>query len=234
MSNFPLKDFYKKIYKRYDLVNTLFTFGQDGRWRKIAAGEIQKSNPGEVLDLCCGTGKFTFTINSFAQGKQQITGYDFSAEMLDKARETAKETGVENINFIQGDVVQMPFKDETFDAIGVSFGFRNLTYNNENENQHISEIYRVLKKGSSLYILESGSPQNLIIKAFYVLFLFIFLVPLGGILTGNFKAYYYLAVSSRSYYSRRQMMVLLKGFGFNKVSVRKFLFGATNLTIAEK
>lgn len=234
MSKFPLKDFYHRIHSRYDLVNSIFTFGLDTKWRRIAAKSINESHPEKILDLCCGTGKFTFAIDKYATQYPLIKGYDFSEDMLKHAKATAKKQKNENIEFIQGDVASMPFEDNSFDAIGISFGFRNLTFNSHHENIHISEMHRVLKDGGNLYILESGSPQNLFIQFFYTLFLFVFLVPIGGILTGDFKAYYYLAISSRSYYSRQQMMLLLKSFGFKNVKVRKFLFGATNLTKAEK
>ena len=234
MSKFPLKEFYKRIYKRYDLVNSIFTFGLDYKWRKIAAVEILKTHPEKILDVCCGTGKFTFQIDDATATEKEITGYDFSEQMLDVAKKTAIKQKRNSVKFIQGDVAKMPFEDNTFDAVGTAFGFRNLTYNSRHENVHINEIYRVLKGGASLYILESGSPQNLFIKFFYSIYLFAFLIPLGGLLTGDFKAYYYLAKSSQSYYSRQQLILLLKSFGFKQVKVRKFLFGATNLTIATK
>ena len=234
MSKFPLKEFYSRIHNRYDLVNSIFTFGLDAKWRRIAAKSINKSKPQNILDLCCGTGKFAFTIDKYATQHPRITGYDFSEAMLGHAKKTAEKQKFENINFVQGDVAEMPFEDNSFDAIGIAFGFRNLTFNSRHENIHIAEIQRVLKEDGSLYILESGSPQNLFIQFFYTIFLFIFLIPVGGLLTGDFKAYYYLAISSRSYYSRQQMVILLKSFGFKNVKVRKFLFGATNLTIAEK
>ncbi|MCG8687827.1 MAG: class I SAM-dependent methyltransferase, partial [Desulfobacterales bacterium] len=145
-----------------------------------------------------------------------------------------QKNNINNVEFVEGQALELPFDNETFDAIGITFGFRNLTYNNPNENRHINELSRVLKKGGRLVILESGSPANVIIRFFFTIYLFLFLVPLGGILTGNFKAYWYLALSSRHYYTRRQMGLLLKCFGFEMISVKKFLFGATNLFVVEK
>lgn len=231
---FPLAEFYKRIHKRYDLVNTLFTFGLDKRWREKTAKEVVQNNSAEILDLCCGTGKLTFRLSELLGNKKKITGYDFSKEMLDIARQEAESRDLTNIEFMQGDVAQMPFSDNEIDVIGITFGFRNLTFNNNRENQHISEILRVLKPGGKLVILESGSPANVFIRFFYILYLFMFLVPLGFIVTGNFKAYFYLALSSRKYYTRQQMKLLLKSFGFMVVKVDKFMLGATNLFVAEK
>ncbi|MCG8700146.1 MAG: ubiquinone/menaquinone biosynthesis methyltransferase [Bacteroidales bacterium] len=231
---FPLAEFYKKIYKRYDLVNTLFTFGLDKKWREKTAKEVIKDNSAEILDLCCGTGKLTFKLSGLLGNKKKIRGYDFSKEMLDIARQEAASKNLTNIEFVQGDVAQMPFNDNEIDVIGITFGFRNLTYNNNHENKHISEILRVLKPGGKLVILESGSPANVLIRFFYVLYLFMFLVPLGFVITGNFKAYFYLALSSRKYYTRQQMKLLLKSFGFSMIKVEKFMLGATNLFVAEK
>lgn len=230
---FPLNDYYAKIYNRYDLVNSIFTFGLDKKWRNKTTEVILGDNPVKILDLCCGTGKLSFTIAEQDE-KFKVTGYDFSNEMLDLANSEKKARQVVNAEFIQGNAASMPFDDETFDVVGITFGFRNLTFNNTNENKHIQEIFRILKKKGKLVILESGSPSNLLVRFFFTIYLFLFLVPLGTIITGNFKAYLYLALSSRHYYTRQQMTLLLKSFGFCFQSVKKFLFGATNLFVATK
>lgn len=223
---FALHAFYTRIFKSYDLVNRLFTFGQDQKWRRNAATDCLAGKPEKVLDLCCGTGDLTLMIEGLSQKDISITGYDFNENMLAMARK--KSTG-KNIGFVQGDAANMPFEDQKFDSITIGFGFRNLTFNNPARDQHINEIHRVLKKGGSLFILESSVPQNIFVRFFYKLYLYMFLVPLGGILSGDLKAYWYLAHSSSEFYSVREIEDMMLNSGFTKMTYKRFLFGATNL-----
>lgn len=231
---FALHEFYSRIFKQYDLINRLFTFGQDQRWRKITAKLCLENKPGHILDLCCGTGDLTLQLLAHTKSNVSITGYDFNDNMLNIAREKVKRKYYRGLDFIQGDAANMPFENEQFDAITIGFGFRNLTYNNTARDKHISEMYRVLSTGGKLYILESSVPENIIIRIFYRVYLYLFLIPLGTILSGDFKAYRYLAKSSAEFYSLEETRkILLKG-GFSKLESKNFMFGATNLIIVYK
>ena len=139
---YPLKTYYSKIYKRYDLVNRLFTFNMDERWRKITARECLMNRPQHVLDLCCGTGDLTVKLAKLAKGDTEVIGYDFSEPMLDVARRKTERQHL-HVDLVAGDVAKMPFADRFFDSIGITFGFRNLIYENENRERHLEEIYRV-------------------------------------------------------------------------------------------
>ncbi len=223
---FALHAFYTRIFKRYDLVNSLFTLGQDQKWRRATANDCLAQSPKKVLDLCCGTGDLAIMVDQLSQDDISITGYDFNENMLALARK--KSTG-RNIQFLQGDAAQMPFNDESFDSITIGFGFRNLTFNNAARDKHIEEMHRVLKKGGSLFILESSVPQNIFIRIFYKLYLYLFLIPLGGILSGDLKAYWYLAHSSSGFYSVQEIEKMMLDQGFIKFTYKSFLFGATKL-----
>jgi demethylmenaquinone methyltransferase/2-methoxy-6-polyprenyl-1,4-benzoquinol methylase len=226
---FKLHDFYTKIFKRYDLINRIFTFGQDQRWRKITAVECLKKNPVEVLDLCCGTGDLTFVLSQHASDNVKITGYDFNENMLSIAREKFSKKQISSVNFLQGDAAKMPFSNEQFDCITIGFGFRNLSYNNPDRDKHIEEIFRIMNKGGTLFILESSVPKNIIFKFLYKIYLYVCLIPLGTILSGNFKAYWYLAHSSSEFYSIKEIRNMLIKKGFNSLEHKSFFFGATNL-----
>ena len=134
-----------------------------------------------------------------------------------------------DLRFIQGDAVNMPFNDKIFDRITIGFGFRNLTFDNPNKDKHISEMYRVLKPGGRLLILESSVPENPIVRFFYLLHLYLFLVPVGGLISGDFKAYWYLAHSSAKFYSSDEVKQMLEKQGFRNYNLQPFLFGAANL-----
>jgi demethylmenaquinone methyltransferase / 2-methoxy-6-polyprenyl-1,4-benzoquinol methylase len=226
-----LHGFYNIIYKRYDLINRLFTLNFDQKWRKITAKSCLQNNPDKVLDLCCGTGDMAIAICKYADHKIEISGCDFNLNMLHKAEKKTKSLKYKNIRFIQGDAANLPFGERYFDCITISFGYRNLTFENSNLSQHIKEIHRVLRNGGKLLILESGIPENSFIRFFYNIYLRIVLIPLGGIISGNWAAYRYLAYSSANFFNIAQMKEMLAQKGFEFESHRKFLFGAANLAI---
>jgi demethylmenaquinone methyltransferase/2-methoxy-6-polyprenyl-1,4-benzoquinol methylase len=240
-SDFPLKDFYGNIYATYDRVNRIFTFGRDVAWRRMAVDACLQSDPGSILDVCTGTGDFILEVaRQTAEGDRAVTltGYDFSGAMLQEARrkrELFKE-GVKHaeIDFIEGDVGQMPFEDNRFDAMGITFGIRNLVYENSNAERHLQELYRVLRPGGKFIILESSKPENRFWRLFNNIYLQLILPTLGGILSGNLKAYRYLAKSSRNYYSIREMGDILEGAGFRMYSDRSLFLGSVMLLVAEK
>lgn len=231
---YPLNHYYSKIYKRYDLVNRLFTFGQDMKWRSLTAEQCLIFNPKSILDLCCGTGDLAILLNRKSGDKIQIFGLDFNRNMLDMAKKKAEKWSAGSIKFVQGNVAQMPFGDKSFDCITIGFGFRNLIFDNAESSRHISEIYRVLKPDSHLLILESAIPENSIVRVFYKIYLRLFLIPLGAVISGNYNAYSYLARSSANFYSISEMNTLMDENRFTVQSVRSFFLGAVNLIVAKK
>jgi demethylmenaquinone methyltransferase / 2-methoxy-6-polyprenyl-1,4-benzoquinol methylase len=229
-----IHDFYNLIYKKYDLINRLFTFNNDQKWRRITAKLCLQDNPVNVLDLCCGTGDLAMALCKNEGIKTNITACDFNLNMLLKAEKKAKRLKNRNIRFIQGDASNLPFGNNSFYSITIGFGYRNLTFENSKASVHIKEISRVLKKGGKLLILESGVPENIIIRFFYNLYLRIILIPLGGIISGNWKAYKYLAYSAANFFNFNQMKEMLGRERLEFTSYRKFLFGAANLVIFTK
>lgn len=228
-----LQSYYSRIYRTYDIVNSLFTFGQDKKWRKYTVKACLDMSPRKILDLCCGTGDLAIRLSIDAPKGTYIAGYDLNKEMLGIARQKAEQLNV-SPDFLQGNAASMPFKNEEFDCITIGFGFRNLTWENPDRDTHILEIRRVLKKGGVLLILESGKPENRVLAWLYNLYLKYALVPLGGMMSGNWNAYRYLAGSSKGFYSFEQLKNLLSMFGFDLTLSRSFLFGSANLLKARK
>ncbi len=234
VKDYPLHDYYSMIYKKYDLVNRLFTLGKDMEWRRITALKCLEFKPASVVDLCCGTGDLTLLIRKLLKETVTVTGYDFNSHMLAEAKTKAEKLAYPEIEFIQGDVASMPFNDAAFDCMTIGFGFRNLTFNNTRIEQHMSEIYRIIKPGGHLLILESSVPSLRLVRFFYRLYLKLVLIPLGGIISGSWNAYSYLATSSANYFSVSEMEELLKKSRFTVESVTSFYPGASNLIVARK
>lgn len=232
----PLHAMFTKVPPRYDLVNHVITLGQDTRWRRLAAITCLEGNPSRILDLGCGTGDLSINIAYLAINKDlEISGLDYSLPMLELAKRKAERAGVgDKVVFIHGDAVKIPFPDNHFDCVGISFAFRNLTYQNPLCQPHLAEVLRVLRNGGRYIIVESSQPQNRLIRALFHLYLCSFVKPAGIILSGNRGAYRYLAESAAHYYSPEEVREMLLKAGFRNVTYRPMLFGAAGIHVAQK
>lgn len=231
--DFPLHDYYQDIYEKYDLVNRIFTFGRDAKWRREAVTQCLENSPSKVLDICTGTGDLILEIARAGGENLDLYAYDFTREMLQIAMKKAEKMGAD-VQFIEGDVASMPFESNTFDSAGISFGLRNLVYENSNADQHLAEIYRTLKHGGRFVILESSKPGNAIWRFFNGVYLRLILPYLGGLISGNLKAYRYLAKSSKNYYTREEMGKILENSNFKVINSKSLFLGSVMLMVAEK
>ena len=233
--NKPLHGMFSDVPPRYDLINTVITWNMDKQWRNIAAQACLETRPRSILDLCCGTGDLAINIARLAGYPLEIKGLDFSQPMLERAeRKASSLNGKANIKFIQGEADRLPFADNYFDCIGISFAFRNLTYKNPLAARHLSEIVRVLKPGGRFVIVESSQPASRLIRTLYHFYMRLFVTKVGNWLSGNKGAYHYLAESASRYYSPPELKKILIDCGFNKVSYLALFFGAAGLLIALK
>lgn len=212
------------IAGRYDLLNRLLSFRRDVAWRKAAikAAGIEPGN--KILDLACGTADMMIETAKLAP-EADITGGDFSVNMLKAAR--AKIPGGK---FTAADAHSLPFKDESFHRATIAFGFRNVT----DKPKGLSELYRVLKKGGRLVILEFSEPEN---KAFAALYCFYFkkILPIiGGLISGNRKAYEYLPDSVYKFPKRPEYSEMIINAGFESVKFTAMTFGIVTIAIIDK
>ena len=223
-----------EIHDRYDLMNRVLTLRFDEKWRKIAALECMNGQSWKVVDLCCGTGDLAIHMAKLAKGKGQVTGIDFSRPMLGLARAKAEDAGLERISFIEADAAALPIEDNRLDAIGISFGFRNLTYRNPDRDQFLSEIHRTLKPSGKLVFVETSQPENRLLRWFFHLYLDLFVVGLGGRMSGHRQAYRYLGKSARNYFDRSGLVELLQEAGFGIITHRPLFGGIAAMTVAGK
>jgi demethylmenaquinone methyltransferase/2-methoxy-6-polyprenyl-1,4-benzoquinol methylase len=231
----PLHGMFNAVPPRYDLINHVITLGQDRRWRRLAAIACLNGNPVRVLDLGCGTGDLSIAIDRLSDREIEIDGLDYSLPMLERAKVKAKEAGVaDKITFSHGEVTKVPFPDGYFDCVGISFAFRNLTYQNPVCQAHLAEVLRVLRPGGRYIIVESSQPRNGLIRMFFHLYLRIFVKPAGIIISGNRGAYRYLAESAAHYFTPGEIRELLMKAGFGAVTYRPLLFGAAGIHVASK
>jgi demethylmenaquinone methyltransferase / 2-methoxy-6-polyprenyl-1,4-benzoquinol methylase len=211
-----VRKMFDRIAPVYDAMNRVMTAGLDGRWRRDAAATIV--HPGdEVLDACCGTGDLAIAA---AAAGGRVTGLDFSEEMLARARRKAP-----GIEWVQGDLLELPFPDERFDAATVGFGVRNV----QDLQRALSELRRVLRPGGGLAILEITQPQG-ILAPFYRVWFDKGVPVIGKLLPGG-AAYTYLPASVRRFPGPAELAKLMQASGFRDVRYRVFGGGIVALHV---
>jgi demethylmenaquinone methyltransferase / 2-methoxy-6-polyprenyl-1,4-benzoquinol methylase len=208
---------FDRIAPVYDAMNRTMTAGLDRRWRRITADAVVRSGD-EVLDACCGTGDLAIA-DARVGGK--VTGLDFSERMLERARSKAPE-----LTWVSGDLLALPFADQSFDSATVGFGVRNV----EDLERALWELRRVLRGGGRLGILEITRPRGLL-APFYRLW-FDGVIPLLGKLLPGGSAYTYLPASVRRFPGPEELAALIGTAGFGDVSYRTFAGGIVALHTA--
>jgi demethylmenaquinone methyltransferase/2-methoxy-6-polyprenyl-1,4-benzoquinol methylase len=197
---------FDRIAPVYDAMNRVMTAGLDLRWRRLAASEVVR--PGDrVLDAACGTGDLA--VADHRAGAASVTGLDFSPRMLALARRKAP-----GLEWVEGDLLALPFPDDTFDAATVGFGVRNVG----DLELALRELGRVLRPGGTLAVLEITRPRGLL-RPFFTLW-FDRIVPLLGRLLPGGAAYAYLPASVARFPSAEELAGLLERAGFAEVRFR--------------
>ena len=181
---------FDRIAHRYDLVNTVLSFGTDGGWRRRAARETGLISGGSALDVACGSGKLTAQLARVAGASGRVVGLDFSPEMLEVARAHRPD-----LEFMEGDALNLPFADSSFDASTIAFGLRNLA----DPVRGLREMLRVVKPRGKAVVLEFVRPPRGPVGASYRLYLRTLLPILGGAISGQPAAYRYLSDTVDSY-----------------------------------
>jgi demethylmenaquinone methyltransferase/2-methoxy-6-polyprenyl-1,4-benzoquinol methylase len=197
---------FDRIAPVYDVMNRVMTAGLDGRWRRLAAAAVV--HPGDrVLDAACGTGDLAVADRKAGAGK--VSGLDFSERMLERARR--KDA---SIDWVQGDMLALPFADGTFDAATVGFGVRNVA----DLELALRELRRVLRPGGRLAILEITRPRG-VLRPFFSLW-FDRIVPLLGKILPGGSAYTYRPAWVKRVPAAETLARLLDDAGFDEVRVR--------------
>jgi demethylmenaquinone methyltransferase / 2-methoxy-6-polyprenyl-1,4-benzoquinol methylase len=218
----------------YDLLNRMLTLRLDQVWRKKAAIECLGNNPSATLDLCCGTGDLVLHLARLASSGIRLAAMDFSEPMLDLARNKAEAREITGIDFVHGDVASMPFPDGHFDSIGIAFAFRNLTFRNPDRDRFLTEILRVLKPGGRFVIVETSQPKNAVLRRMFHFYLRWITAPAGGIISGHYGAYRYLAHSAKYFHDSVELRELLQGAGFSGVKSQLLMGGIAGIFTAYK
>ncbi len=243
---------FARIASRYDLINDLQSFGLHRRWKRRVV-ELSRPEPGlRALDVCCGTGDLALGL---AERGADVVGVDFSQPMLEIATRRAlslvdgipgdssfgtAETGQPapgrlsgppgKLEFRQGDALQLPFADRSFDVVTVGYGLRNLA----DWGEGLREMWRVARPGGRLLVLDFGKPENRLWRTFYFGYLRSFVPVLGLVVCGNAAAYAYILESLRHYPAQRGVDEKMRQLGLVRTRIINFLGGAMSINYGEK
>ena len=219
---------FARIARRYDAANRLLSGGVDQRWRKRLVHAVRGPAPRDVLDLATGSGDVAFALARALGREAKVTGMDFCQPMLDQAvAKQAELPGPEkNIVFRQGDGLDLPCPDKSFDAVTVSFGLRNMA----DRHRALSEMRRVLRPGGRVHVLEFSQPYRWF-RPFYYFYTKKILPAIAGKVTGDRAAYDYLNASIEAYPDHAAMSEELSRAGFTEISATRMTLGIVALHI---
>ena len=219
---------FDNIAGSYDFLNHTLSLGMDNIWRKIAIKQLS-NEPATILDIATGTGDFAISATKYTNAK--VTGIDISQGMLNVGLEKITKKGLsDRIQLQLADSEKLPFQDNSYDAITAGFGVRNF----EDLNKGLSEMYRTLKSGGILAILEPSEPSSFPIKQLYKLYFHYILPFIGGVISKDRNAYTYLPDSVSAFPSGNDFLTEINKVGFIKCKHIPLTFGIVSLYIAIK
>ena len=215
---------FDSIAPKYDFLNHILSFNFDKLWRKKAIGLISGNKPESILDVATGTGDFA--IAALKSGAKKVTGIDISKEMVAVGQEKLRKLGLtDRIELMTGDSEDIRFPDFTFDAATVAFGVRNF----ENLSKGLDELFRVLKPGGILCILEFSKPRQSLIRFLYKIYSRRLMPWLGRVVSGDKSAYTYLPESVEEFPDGEKFITFMKDSGFINIREYRLTFGIASI-----
>jgi demethylmenaquinone methyltransferase/2-methoxy-6-polyprenyl-1,4-benzoquinol methylase len=211
-----VKAMFGRIARRYDLANTILSFGRDGSWRRRAARATGLVPGQSALDVACGTGRMTAELARLVLPGGSVVGGDFSREMLQTAARDHP-----GIDWREVDALALPFAEGSFDAATMAFGLRNLS----DRAQGAREMARVVRPGGGLVILEFVKPPTTTAGRVYRTYLERALPTIGGWISGEPAAYGYLSTSIDAFLSAAQLIALARDSGWIDVEIQRLNLG---------
>ena len=226
-----VKETFNAIAGRYDLLNSLMSLGMDKRWRRLAVKKVGAKPGMNMLDVCCGTGQLSMELGRVVGVHGSVTGLDFSQKMLEVAEKSLLQTSNPgNIRFVQGNAMELPFPDHSFDGVTVGWGLRNLP----DLRQGLREMVRTVKPGGKVVSLDMAKPSLLGFKQAYWLY-FEKLVPLmGKVWAKKASAYQYLHDSAREFPAQEELVRIFTECGLKDAHYTNLAGGVVALVSGTK
>lgn len=225
-----VSEMFDKIAPRYDFMNRFLSAGIDISWRRKAIKLFKRDNPKYILDVATGTGDMAIMATRLLP-VEKIAGIDISEGMLEIGRKKIEKEGLgTKIALYSGDGETINFADGTFDGVMVAFGVRNF----ENLEKGLKEIFRVLKPGAQLVVLEFSKPRIPGVKNLYNLYMGIIAPQMAGMFRQNKKAYQYLNDSAKAFPDRQNFIEILNKTGYSNTYYKSLSLGICCIYSARK
>lgn len=215
---------FNKISKRYDLLNHLLSLGIDISWRKKAIKQLNEIEPRSILDVATGTGDFA--IEALKLKPEKIVGVDISEGMLEVGRQKMDKMGYSHIISMElGDSENLPYREKSFDATIAAFGVRNF----ENLEEGLKGMYRILKNGGKIVVLEFSKPKTFPFKQLYNFYFKAILPIIGRLISKDNSAYTYLPESVQVFPDGQDFLNILQKSGFSDTKCIPLTFGICSI-----
>lgn len=225
-----VEEMFDNIASTYDTLNHRLSWNIDKSWRKKAIRRLAPFSPKTILDIATGTGDFAIMSAKMLLPKTLI-GADISDKMMEIGRQKVKDEGLDGIiSFQKEDCLNLTFPSNTFDAVTAAFGIRNF----QDLEKGLGEMYRVLKKGGHLCIIELTTPISFPMKQLFKIYSKVVLPFYGRLISKDSSAYDYLNKTIAAFPQGETMMNILQSAGFTKTSFTRLTFGICTMYIAEK
>ena len=219
------------ISRRYDFLNRLLSFGLDIRWRDELAKFVPENPNVKLLDLATGTADVAISLVEKRPNIQSVIGLDMAAEMLKVGQAKIEKKGLSSkITLQEGDAQKLPFTDNSFDCETIAFGIRNIP----ELRLIMMEMFRVLKPGGRVVILEFSLPENPLVRFGDLIYLRVFVPLIGFIFSGNYRAYKYLNQTIEQFPYGDRFCKILKQMGFKNIAAHPLLGGVATIYVGEK
>jgi demethylmenaquinone methyltransferase/2-methoxy-6-polyprenyl-1,4-benzoquinol methylase len=225
-----IQQMFGAIAPRYDFLNRLLSFGVDRRWRKKAVRLLKYREGSRILDVATGTGDVALEIARSTPASVKITGADFCREMVELGEVKVSVSPYKGrIDFKVAPCEDLPFADNTFDSITIAFGIRNVV----DRKLGLAEMWRVLRPGGRMIILEFSTPRSILFRQIYY-FYFRRLLPVVGGLFSRYNAYKYLPDSVIEFPTHEEFSHMISEAGFRNIHIKELTFGIATIYIGEK
>lgn len=224
-------DVFENIYENYDTMNSVISFQRHKSWRKDVMKRMDVQQGTKALDVCCGTGDWSFALADAVGADGNVIGLDFSNNMLsiaEKKQETYK--GQASLEFIQGNAMELPFEDNSFDYVTIGFGLRNVP----DYMTVLQEMHRVVKPGGKVVCLETSQPTMIGFRQLYY-FYFRFIMPLlGKLLAKSYDEYAWLHESAKDFPNKKELEKMFEQVGFKPIHVKSYTGGVAAMHLGIK
>ena len=221
---------FENIYDNYDSMNSIISFKRHVAWRKDVLKRMNVKEDSHILDVCTGTGDWAIALTKVLGESGKVIGLDFSENMLKVAQDKQQQHQLEQLEFMYGNAMELPFEDNTFDYVTIGFGLRNVP----DYETVLQEMYRVVKPGGKVVCLETSQPTLIGFRQLYY-FYFRFIMPLfGKIFAKSYDEYAWLHESAKDFPDKDELKKMFLATGFSHVEVKSYTGGVAAMHMATK